>query len=246
MDNLSSELIASNSGCYMEGYAMNHFMYADDVCLISPSPTGLQRLLRICEKYATTHDILYNLKKSVCMLIQSNKVKFIKMPSLTLNGKPLLYVESFRYLGCIISNTKSDDLDMERQRRALYVSVNRIKRKFWNCDYEVKKQLFLSYCGSLYCSHLWASSTKSSYSALRVAYNNSLRILFGYDKFCSASRMFVYNGIPNFEALIRKYVYSFMGRLHSSNNSLIVLLDNPLMLYSSVLGKRWREQLYAV
>ncbi len=244
MDGLSTLLTSGKSGCFMNECAMNHFMYADDVCIIAPSPKGLQKLLNICEEYAISHDILYNEKKSVCMHNQSRKVKFSKLPCLLLNNKPLKYVESYRYLGCIFTNSMCDDLDMDRQRRALYASVNIIKRKFWNCDYNVKKQLFSSYCASLYCSHLWAISKKATYNSVRVAYNNSLRILFDYDMYCSASTMFVHNGILGFASLIRSYVFGFRDRLFNSENSIIQSLANPRCLYNTPLGRHWRDLLY--
>jgi hypothetical protein len=154
MDDLSLQLTANHCGCHMEGVSFNHLIYADDMCLIAPSPGGLQKLLNICNKYADSHDIIYNVKKSVTMLIQSKKVKFNRLPPLYLNEKCLDYVDSYKYLGVMFCNTMSENLDFERQRRALYASANRLKRNFGFCDHDVKKQLFSSFCSNLYCSHL--------------------------------------------------------------------------------------------
>ena len=36
---------------------INHLMYADDLVIMAPSVAGLSKLLRICELFATSHDI---------------------------------------------------------------------------------------------------------------------------------------------------------------------------------------------
>ena len=244
MDGLSALLRECNAGCYIENVAMNHLLYADDLCLISPSPNGLRMMLTICEQYALHHDIVYNVKKSLCMLIQSPKVKFSSTPSMYINDKELNYVDTYRYLGCIISSDRSDGPDLDRQRRALYVSANRIKRQFCICNTEVKTLLFNALCGNMYCSHLWARSTKDSLNRVRVAYNNALRIIFNYDRYCSAGSMFVYHGIYSFNAMLRRNIAGFRDRAQNSNNALLVVLTRTPLLYTFDIGKSWIEKLY--
>ena len=65
-DQLSSQLTKSKVGCHYLG-CVNHLYYADDMILLAPTPYGLQKMLEICEEYATDHDILFNTKKTVCM-----------------------------------------------------------------------------------------------------------------------------------------------------------------------------------
>ena len=62
---------------------------------------------------------------------------------------------------------------------------------------------------------------KSSFSKIRVAYNNFYRKLLHVTGRSSASAMFVENNIPNFECLIRRDIYSFTTRLKTSSNTLI-------------------------
>ena len=44
--------------------------YADDLCVIAPSPSGLQALLNIYAKFDFGNDIKYNPIKSICMVIK--------------------------------------------------------------------------------------------------------------------------------------------------------------------------------
>ena len=76
MDDLSVKLNSAGVGCHFAGLSYNHFSYADDMALVAPSPGGIQKLIKICEEYALDHDIVYNSKKSMCMLVHSKRVKF--------------------------------------------------------------------------------------------------------------------------------------------------------------------------
>ena len=64
IDELSDRLSKSNIGCFIDGTCMNHFFYADDICLLAPSAISLQELINRCATYGEEHDILYNPLKS--------------------------------------------------------------------------------------------------------------------------------------------------------------------------------------
>ena len=72
-----------------------------------------------------------------------------------------------------------------------------------------KIRLFQAFCTSFYCAHLWYKFTKHVMSKVRVACNNVFRLLFGYRRSCSASEMFVYNNIYNFEGRLRQNINDF-------------------------------------
>ena len=59
MDGLSTTLNTCQSGCYSGVSKVNHLMYADDLVLLSPCTVGLSRLLKCCDDYAVSHDIVY-------------------------------------------------------------------------------------------------------------------------------------------------------------------------------------------
>ena len=61
MDDLSIALNNSGIGGYLGDAFLNHLCYADDICLISLSSSGMQQLLNICQNYATNHQLLYYL-----------------------------------------------------------------------------------------------------------------------------------------------------------------------------------------
>ena len=73
IDDLSISHSNANAGCKFGRMSVNHFSYADDMAILSPSASGLQKLLNICASYAIKHDIIYNVKKTQCMVVPSTK-----------------------------------------------------------------------------------------------------------------------------------------------------------------------------
>ena len=103
--------------------------------------------------------------------------------------------------------------------------------------------LFMSYCGSLYTSSIWCRYTKNQYYRMEVAYNDIFRRFFGYDRFSSASQMFVENRVENFETRVRRRIYGFRETLNASWNSLVICLMNSVAWSSSELPRK-RENIY--
>ena len=62
MDDLSVNLNKLQIGCRYAGTLINH--YADDLCIFSPSVTGLRKLTDCCAKYGELFNITYHAKKS--------------------------------------------------------------------------------------------------------------------------------------------------------------------------------------
>ena len=82
----------------------------------------MQALLRICELAAANLDIVFNLRKTVCMIFTYIKRNYTNkcFPKLILNSMPLEFVQEFTYLGHLILNNLSDDKDIDRVIRGLF------------------------------------------------------------------------------------------------------------------------------
>ena len=70
-----------------------------------------------------------------------------------------------------ITDDLSDDDDINRQRRTLFVQGNIILRKFNMCSLRVKRTLFRTYCSPMYTAQLW-NYKKSTITKLQIAYHN--------------------------------------------------------------------------
>ena len=186
MNQLSDQLMLCNSGCYVDDVCINHVMYADDICLLAPSANAMQILLDTCYSYGLIHDIVFNPLKSVCMVFKPKSHKLF-CPLVKIGDEILKIVFESKYLGIVFSASSQDDTDMLRQMRLLYAKSSKLLRMFNHCSIDVKITLFNSYCTALYCPHLWSEYKKSSYSKVRVAFNNAYRRIFGLSTRSSAS-----------------------------------------------------------
>ena len=79
MDDLSVMLNCSSIGGYIRTSFINHLCYADDLCLISLSSSGMQHLLNICNEYATTQKLLYNGSTSFSLWFDCTKAALKKL-----------------------------------------------------------------------------------------------------------------------------------------------------------------------
>ena len=244
-DGLSTLLDQSGVGCHYLG-SLNHLYYADDMVILSPTPHGLQKLLNICSEYAKDHDILFNTKKTVCMSMLPAIFRNISLPDIFLCDSALSYVDEYKYLGYRITSTRAkvDDHEICHQYRSLCCRANSLSRKFALCSYSVKKYLYNTYCSNISYMHLWHSYHISIIRKFKVCYNNAARMFLGYPKYCSASGMFVQEGVNGFDAAYRKAVWNFLSRLGNSENRIMSTLYDGDIARTSPMRKAWSVALY--
>lgn len=228
INDLIVELSSLHAGCYIDGVAFNNISYADDMALLSPSMAGLLKLLKVCECYAEGHGLRYNTKKSELLIFKAAIKSDESYPAVSLNGCVLNRVRQFKYLGHIVSEDLKDNLDVDRERRALAVKCNMLIRRFSRCTDSVKITLFRAYCQVFYTCSLWTNYTLKAVNALRVQYNNAFRMLLGLPRFCSASGMFVDAQTDSFAAVRRKRAASLLRRVRASTNGHLSVIANKL------------------
>jgi hypothetical protein len=191
VDSLHDQLSLSGVGCHIGDCCINAISYADDMVLLAPHVEALQMMLNVCEAEAATLDIEYNTSKTVCMLIRPEDMqRFPFRKNSVLNGTLLEYVDTFPYLGQLITKNHSDNAAISKQTRKLNAVGNQLVRKFNFCTTDVKVQLFKTYCYPIYCNALWSNFTRATVSKLRVSYNDIFRRLVGVPRRTSASLVF--------------------------------------------------------
>ena len=64
VDDLLEKLKNKGIGCHIGNIFVGALGYADDLILLCPSVVGLNEMIKICEDYASEHDVLFNGNKS--------------------------------------------------------------------------------------------------------------------------------------------------------------------------------------
>jgi hypothetical protein len=156
-----------------------------------------------------------------------------------LGGSQLEYVDTFPYLGQLITNGLSDNAAISKQIRKLNAVGNQLVRKFNFCTTDVKVQLFKTYCYPIYCNALWSNFTRVTVSKLRVAYNDIFRRLVGVPRRTSASLVFAVYGADCLKVRGRKSAYSLQERVMISNNPFLEAIRSSDGYEASPLRERW-------
>ena len=177
---------------------------------------------------------------SVCTVFKPKAISKLYLPTVFIGSDALKFIKESKYLGFTFSDSKSDDCDMLRQMRLLYAKSNKLLGTFSHCSTDVMNTLCQSYCIALYYPYLWNDYKKSTFSKVRVAFNNVYRKIFGSPKRSSASTM--YENL-NFETTLRKNTFGFMQRLEQSTNSIISTLYQSWIVRFDIWNI-WIKSLY--
>ena len=250
LDELSTALNDVHVGCMIGGARVNHILYADDLALVSPSLSGLEKLNKICELEAQSHNIIFNAAKSNLLIMRGNGANQLVNHSLKMNGETVPEVEHVKYLGTILNSDGSDDMDMMRACRYIYAFGNSLIKGFGKCSKFVKILLFKTYMYQMYCASNWSKYRAATFQKIKVAYNSVFRRLMNVPRFqnginYSARNTFVSNRTHSLPERLRMHIYSLMARLRTSGNQIIqnAVLYSGLPLKSQI-WRVWREKLY--
>ena len=94
-----------NTDITLHGTKVTHFLYADDLVILSETKTGLQGNLDRLSKFAKKKDLTINSKKSKIMIFNKSGRK--SKEQLYMEGNELENVQTFTYLGIDISASGS-------------------------------------------------------------------------------------------------------------------------------------------
>ena len=83
--------------------------------------------------------------KSVYMVFRPKRYKLFCL-IVYLHLDRLNRIPETKYLGCLLSEDQSDDEDIAKQMRTLYIRSNKLLRMFSYCTIDIKMELFRSYC----------------------------------------------------------------------------------------------------
>ena len=178
------------------------------------------------------------------MIVKNEIIQGLACPELCINDKAMKRVSSIKYLGVFLSEECTDDESMMKCIRGIFARGNLIKKKFSQCNRDVKITLFQSYCSNLYCCALWNVFKQQSYQKVKISHNKVFRFISNCDRQDSISRQFVCFNVPNCDVIRRKAIFSLYKRILCSRNELIVSILTSVSFVTSTLFTFWLRILY--
>ena len=103
IDGIVDKVNRQDVGCFMHHVCVSIIIYADDILILAPSVTALQKLLLVVETELNSLGMFLNVTKSVCMRIgpryQDHCANIV-----TSSGRELEWVQEIRYLGVYVAS----------------------------------------------------------------------------------------------------------------------------------------------
>ena len=116
--------------------------YADDIILLCPSVYGLKDMIKICEEYASEHDIIFNGKKSKYLVFGDYKYN----PTIKVNNEEVTRSESALHLGHLLWTKDTQNSLVDHTLRSFKSSFHNFMSKVRSCNTTTKNKLFNQYC----------------------------------------------------------------------------------------------------
>ena len=223
VDGLVCILKSSGIGCHVRNLFAAALLYADDICILSPSLKGLQRMLDICSSYCVQWDICLNPQKTKNMFFgKTTQIKF----RTTLDGSPIEFFPEWKYLGVVLKSGPRFGCSVSERVKSFYRSLNSILRVEGRSDDMVLLRLIEAHCVPIlsYAVEMTDVANRDERRSLRVAYNSVFRKIFGYRYFESVTNLQHALGRPTWEELVEKRKTCFAARARNCETGTLVRL----------------------
>ena len=229
INELIVKLRMSGLGCRIDQCFYGCLGYADDLLLLSGSRSGLQAMVRICEKFAKEKHLKFSTNadpqksKTKCVIF-SPKVKDRQNVSpIILNSDPLPWVTDVKHLGNILQCENSMRKDIAMKRGKFIGKVNSILQELHFADPAILVRLLQVYCTSFYGSCLW-DIYSSEIDRLYRSWNVSVRNIFKVPYTTHRYLVQPLSDCPHPKTMLSSRFIKFMQSLVSSTKSSISYL----------------------
>ena len=155
IDVLLNRLEQSGLGCYVAHEYFGALCSADDLALLAPNFACLKSMIQICESFAQEFDLLFNAKKTVCILFSGRTRHSGDPPPLYMNNVVLKWTKSAKHLGSIVTYDLKENEEINHKRNDFIGRANSVISNFKHVDKNVSSRVFMSQCCHLFGSQAW-------------------------------------------------------------------------------------------
>ena len=204
--------------CKLGPHKFGLLAYADDLVCLSPTKTGLQKMVSDITNELDILCLNMNALKSKCMVFE--KCRRCTPLRLFIKNSLVENVKNFTYLGIIIKHDLVNDLDIARCNRSYLKQFNSMFRRFHYIDIEGKLFLYKTYCTSFYGCEMWHNlkGCSASFNELRMSYHKSLKKLHGIPYRTSNHDVCDASGLFTFDHYLSQRLLSFIFRIEGMKN----------------------------
>ena len=219
----------------MGGVFLGAFGYADDVTLLAPSREGLQTMLKICEKFASSHSMQFSTdpdpskSKSKCLFFSKSR-SCNAIENVVLNGDNLPWVTSAKHLGNLLSSKLNTSFsspetktDLLCKRAILFDKVHQVMQQFGYLEPEMIVKLLSVYSTALYGSTLWQLNS-AEHLQLNKSWNTAIKMIWELPHATHTKFVESLSPVPHLESVLAGRYIGFANSLLCSSNPILGLL----------------------
>ena len=195
------------------------FLFADDLALVAPSRSALQKLIDLCTSYCDRYCLAFNTKKSKVMIFGKTDHE---IAPLILNGGKLDLTNEWKYLGTTICAGKTFSFTARPEISSFYRAANSVLNVLTDAHENVLMSLLYTNCIpiiSYACSVKQYSS--SDMTDCNAAINNVVRKIFGFDRRESVRLLREIGGFKSIYTIFADSRNSFLKDVKTHHNPVI-------------------------
>ena len=159
IDPLLQQLRSSGFGCRIGLHWYGAFAYADDVILLSPTITGLQKMVDICQNHSQEYDLMFSSDpdpaKSKTICIAFNCPDKESLANINLDGNGLPWKSFAKHIGNILHEDGTMDKDVQTKRAAFIDRCQNLNNEFEALPSECQVTMLRIYNSHFTGSCLW-------------------------------------------------------------------------------------------
>ena len=186
--------------------------------LMAATRDSLQQLLNICAEYCSKFCLQFNVSKTKVMVFGKISSTTDSLSPISLNGIPVDYVLSCKYLGFYIISGKRFNFSVHQDLCRFFGSANSIL----SCTKRPKENVQLQLYSNCVPLLTYGAAVKDlSYNEKQrhnVAINNAIRRIFGFRRWESIRQLREFYGFESIEMMFQKAKNRFFGSLATHSN----------------------------
>jgi len=224
LDDLIVELEKSGDGCRIGNKFYGCFGYADDLKLLCPGLSGLQRMLNICKSFSSGNGLTFNATKTLCIKFHSGKhdSAIVQYP-VYLGPDKLKWYAKVTHLGHTFNCCLKFTADVANRKGQFIGCVNSIITQFGFSHPVCKLRLLVTHGYSFYGSPLWDLYGNDS-EQLYTTWNIAVRRLFDLPRTAHTRFLSHIANVPHIKHDLKCRFVKFVNKAVNSTNSKVSYL----------------------
>ena len=213
-------------GCHIGNLFLASLFFADDIVLLAPTRSALQRMINSCHSYCNQYGLAFNAKKSKVMVFSRAAFDKEAIKPLNINGIPIDCVDQIKYLGTTITSNPSLSFSHEEDLRSFYRASNSVLNQISSANEPILMQLLYSHCVPCFSyAAAMKDYTSRQMNECTVAVNDAIRKIFTFIRWESVRTLREDLGYPALSDIFARARSKFQASLPRHHNPTISRLS---------------------